>query len=65
MANPTAPDYQTYTGPQPMPDTVSPNYPLAMYHPTKGTAIVADATAQAALVASDSLWSPVDPNPTT
>jgi hypothetical protein len=58
-------DYQTYVGPPPAPDTLSPNYPRWMYHPVKPAQIVVDSTAEAALVASDASWSETDPNATT
>ena len=42
-----------------------PTYPLWMYHPTKGSTVVNDQASQNALVASDSQWTPTNPNPTT
>lgn len=58
-------DYQTYVGPPASPNAMSPNYPRWMYHPTKGSQIVADLPSEQALVASDAQWSEIDPNATT
>lgn len=63
--NPLNPDQATQVTPPPAPDATAPNYPRAMYHPTKGTQFVADSNQEAALIASDALWSETDPNATT
>jgi len=58
------PDKNTYIDPPPAPVEVL-GFPRWMYHPTLPAQVVNDPQSAAALVASDSQWTPNDPNPTT
>jgi len=58
-------DANTYVTPPAAADGPSPQYPKWMFHPTKGSQIVTDSSAEAVLTAGDPLWSSKDPNVTT
>ena len=49
----------------PSASTFSPDYPKWMFHPTKPSQVVVDASSQAALMASDAQWTSTDTTPTT
>lgn len=55
-------DQSGYVGPKPTRDSVAPNFPRWLVHPTLDSVMVADTTQEAAVTKTDPAWAPATPS---